>query len=72
MLYQIVDSALVVNPSSLTKGSNGGIFARFTIHPTDQKELQAEAARATSQSAEFAAVTDHKVYERARVELIKV
>lgn len=62
----------MVNPSSLTKGPNGGIFARFTIHPSSRKELEAEVVKASSANTEYAAVTDHKVYERARVELIKV
>lgn len=48
------------------------MFVRFTIHPSDRKELEAEAGKAGGDPAEMHTVVDHKVWERARIELIKV
>lgn len=63
----------MVNPSSLTKGPNGGTFARFAVHPTSQKELDGEVSKAASgANGDYAGVVDHKVWERARVELVKI
>ena len=68
--WQIVDSTVIVNPSYLTKGSTGGTFARFTIHPHAKAELQQEVGKAAMAAEET--VIDHKIWERAKVDLIRV
>jgi DNA polymerase alpha subunit B len=35
-------SNISINPGQLTKGNNGGTFARFTVHPIPQRTLDGE------------------------------
>lgn len=62
---QIVDSTVMVNPSFLTRGESAGTFARFTVHPMDKAELQ-------QRSSEGDEMVEHRVFERCRVDIIKI
>jgi DNA polymerase alpha subunit B len=66
---QVVDSSIVVNPSLLTKASAGGTFARFTIYPMDKQELKGELRSAQSDPN---LAIEHKVWERSKVEIIRI
>lgn len=56
---QIVDSVVCINPGYLSKKQSGGTFARATIHP-----LQL--------SSDGSVGVEGKIWERARVDLIKI
>lgn len=49
----------MINPGTLSKRKGAGTYARMTLH-----------APSTGGSSE--AVVGHKVYERARVEIVKI
>ena len=48
------------------RGENAGTFARFTIHPMDKAALEEYATAGGDDWVE------HRVYERCRVDIIKV
>jgi DNA polymerase alpha subunit B len=54
-----------INPGQLVKGSNGGTFARLTVHPTPEKEL-ADAKSKTQEAI------PHNVVARTKVEIMKI
>ena len=62
---QIVDSVVTVNPSYLAKASSAGTFCKMAIHPVARTELVAAAERGDEEQ-------EHRVYERARVDLIRI
>ena len=62
---QVVDSTIMVNPSFLTRGESAGTFARFTVHPMDKGELQ-------QRSGDGDEMVEHRVFERCRVDIVKV
>ncbi|TNY19944.1 DNA polymerase alpha/epsilon subunit B-domain-containing protein [Rhodotorula diobovata] len=73
---RIVDSTIILNPSFLSKSSapaSAGTFARLTIHPMDQDNLH---ELATSGMVDVGGEPDepveHRVWERCRVDIIKV
>lgn len=59
LFCQIVDSVVCINPGYLSKKQSGGTFARATIHP-----LQL--------SSDGSVGVEGKIWERARVDLIKI
>ncbi|KAK4056532.1 DNA-directed DNA polymerase alpha subunit pol12 [Microbotryomycetes sp. JL221] len=65
---RIVDSTVVVNPGFLMKGDTVGLFSKFTIHPIDEEELE-QIVKSEDQDDQL---MEHRVYERCRVDLIKV
>ncbi|GAA5962523.1 hypothetical protein JCM3765_003717 [Sporobolomyces pararoseus] len=69
-----VDSVIMINPSFLVReGSQAGTFARLTIHPLDKDNL---TELATNGMIDIGGEPDdpieHKVWERCRVDIIKV
>ncbi|BGP54723.1 hypothetical protein JCM8202_003228 [Rhodotorula sphaerocarpa] len=73
---RIVDSTIFLNPSFLTKASqeaSAGTFARLTIHPMDKENL---TELATSGMVDVGGEPDepveHRVWERCRVDILKV
>lgn len=73
---QIVDSTIILNPSFLTKSSapaSAGTFARLTIHPMDQENLNELAhSGMVDVGGEPDEPVEHRVWERCRVDIIKV
>ncbi|GAA5950810.1 hypothetical protein JCM21900_002025 [Sporobolomyces salmonicolor] len=70
---RIVDSTIVLNPSFLTKGSKAGTFARLTIHPMDKDHLNELATNGMADTGgEADDPVEHRVWERCRVDIIKV
>ncbi|GAA5891975.1 hypothetical protein JCM5296_004649 [Sporobolomyces johnsonii] len=70
---RIVDSTIVLNPSFLTKGSKAGTFARLTIHPMDKDHLNELATNGMADTGgEADEPVEHRVWERCRVDIIKV
>ncbi|GAA6004840.1 hypothetical protein JCM11491_002251 [Sporobolomyces phaffii] len=69
-----VDSVIMINPSYLVRdGSQPGTFARLTIHPSDRDELQERAANGHVDSGgDPDDPVEHRVWERCRVDIIKV
>ncbi|KAL8293514.1 hypothetical protein RQP46_000215 [Phenoliferia psychrophenolica] len=63
---KVVDSVVFVNPSFLTKGNAAGTFARLTIQPIDKGALEERVKEEPDEPVE------HRVYERCRVDIIKV
>jgi DNA polymerase alpha subunit B len=58
---QVVESVLAINPGTLSKRKGAGTYARMTLHaPSASGEGVAEG------------VLSHKVYDRARVEIVKI
>lgn len=60
----------MVNPSFLTRGSNGGTFTRFAVHPFSKDELRTELSKAAMSAEQHA--TENKVYERCRVDIVRI
>lgn len=73
---QIVDSTVFLNPSFLTKASqeaSAGTFARLTIHPMDKENLTELAQSGMVDiGGEPDEPVEHRVWERCRVDIIKV
>ncbi|GAA5833404.1 hypothetical protein JCM5353_008438 [Sporobolomyces roseus] len=69
-----VDSVTIINPSYLTKdGSQAGTFARLTIHPLDKDNLEELASNGMVDSGgEADEPVEHRLWERCRVDIIKV
>lgn len=53
---------IAINPGKLTKGNNGGTFARFTVHPIPQRTLEEKGK----------AVIPHDIANRTRVEIMRI
>lgn len=69
---KIVDSAIVINPASLTRKNQPGTFAKMLIYPTSRHELeQANHSMDVDEDNEDPA-SDHRVYERARVDIVRI
>lgn len=58
---QVVDSVLVINPGTLSKRRAAGTYAQMAIHP----RVITEEERGQKQ-------LDHKLYERARVDINRI
>lgn len=56
----------MVNPSFLTRGEAAGTFARFTVHPMNKSELEQGSTDGSDEMME------HRVYERCRVDIVRV
>ncbi|KAF9572957.1 DNA-directed DNA polymerase alpha subunit pol12 [Mortierella alpina] len=66
-----VDKVVTINPNQLSKAQAGGTFARLTIHPLSQTFLE-DSVMLMDESNEQSLRMYHKVYERCRVDLIRV
>ena len=60
---KVVDSVMVINPGFLSKRKAAGTFARMSLQPRVLEEEEEEKA---------AKSVVHKVYERARVDVIRI
>lgn len=64
---RVVDSTLIVNPGSTAKGKEdapgAGSFVKFSVAPLPKAELE-------SMDAEDA--IHHRIYERARVDVVRI
>ena len=65
---QVVDSTVMVNPSYACRGHSGGTYARIAVHPMPRAELERMAA----ESGDSGDVTEHRIWERARVDITRV
>ncbi|KAK3847764.1 MAG: DNA polymerase alpha/epsilon subunit B-domain-containing protein [Linnemannia gamsii] len=68
---KIVDNVVVVNPNQLSKMQTGGTFAKLTIHPLPENALS-DAVMMMDEDDEQTMSTYHRVYERCRVDLVRV
>ncbi|KAF9903629.1 DNA-directed DNA polymerase alpha subunit pol12 [Linnemannia zychae] len=68
---KIVDNVVVVNPNQLSKMQSGGTFAKLTIHPLPENALS-DAVMMMDEDDEQTMSTYHRVYERCRVDLVRV
>ncbi|KAF9920334.1 DNA-directed DNA polymerase alpha subunit pol12 [Linnemannia zychae] len=68
---KIVDNVVVVNPNQLSKMQSGGIFAKLTIHPISENALST-AVMMMDEDDESTMSIYHRVYDRCRVDLIRV
>ncbi|KAF9275894.1 DNA-directed DNA polymerase alpha subunit pol12 [Mortierella alpina] len=66
-----VDKVITINPNQLSKAQAGGTFARLTIHPLSQTFLE-DSVMLMDEKNEQSMRMYHKVYERCRVDLIRV
>lgn len=57
---QVVDSVLAINPGTLSKRRGAGTYARMTLHPPNR---DAELTNG---------MVVHRVYDRARVEIVRI
>ncbi len=62
---KIVDSIVAVNPGFLSKSANPGTFVKMAIHPMERGLLNRAREGGDADRA-------HKVYERARVEVLRI
>ncbi|GAA5927523.1 DNA-directed DNA polymerase alpha subunit POL12 [Sporobolomyces koalae] len=69
-----VDSVIMINPSFLVReGHQAGTFARLTIHPLDQDNLNELVQNGlVDVGGEPDEPVEHRVWERCRVDIIKV
>jgi len=56
-----VESVLVVNPGYLSKRKAAGTYTRLTIHP-----------RSLTDEERCSSVVAHQVFERARVDIVRI
>ncbi|KAF8937862.1 DNA-directed DNA polymerase alpha subunit pol12 [Haplosporangium gracile] len=68
---KIVDNVIVVNPNQLSKMQSGGTFAKLTIHPMSESALS-DSVMMMDENDEQTMSTYHRVYERCRVDLVRV
>ncbi|KAF9187848.1 DNA polymerase alpha subunit B [Haplosporangium sp. Z 11] len=66
-----IDNVITVNPNHLSKAHAGGTFARLTIHPISQSVLGDLAMMMDEEDAQSMS-TYHRVYDRCRVDLVRV
>ncbi|GAA5861838.1 hypothetical protein JCM8547_008571 [Rhodosporidiobolus lusitaniae] len=74
---RVVDSTIILNPSFLSKPSapaSAGTFARLTIHPMDKASLEElmESGNADVGGGGADDPVEHRVWERCRVDVVKV
>jgi len=60
-IAQVVESVVVINPGYLSKREKAGTYAKMTIYP---RSLTDEERRSP--------VVAHQVFERARVDIIRI
>jgi DNA polymerase alpha subunit B len=63
-----MDKVIVINPGRLTKGLNGGTFARMTINPLDEDIINEAREDETANTDGIL----NQVYKRAAVQLIRI
>ncbi|KAF9918036.1 DNA-directed DNA polymerase alpha subunit pol12 [Lobosporangium transversale] len=68
---KITDNIIIVNPSQLSKGQSGGTYARLTIHPIPNAFLD-DMLTLMDEDEPQTMSTYHRVYERCRVDLVRI
>lgn len=59
---QVVESVVVINPGTLSKRKGAGTYTQMTVHPrkvTDEERAEAK-------------MVGHKMFERTRVDVIRI
>lgn len=69
---QIVDSTIMLNPSFLTRGNAPGTYAKLTVHPLPRDELERRVGEVGEGAEEPDEPIEHRVWERCRVDVVKV
>lgn len=69
---KVVDSAVMINPSSLTKKNQPGTFAKLTIYPIEKRQLEQAKQKMQMEDEDEDPAMDHRLYERCRVDLIRI
>lgn len=69
---KVVDSAVMVNPATLTRRNQPGTFAKMTIYPTPQHELEEAASNMEVDDEDEEKTLEHRIYERVRVDIVKI
>jgi DNA polymerase alpha subunit B len=62
MAEQVVDSVMVVNPGQLSKKKAAGTYAQMTLGGPVLENAEVEEGK----------MVPHKVYERARVDVLRI
>lgn len=62
----------MLNPSFLTRGNAAGTFARLTVHPMEKGELERRVGGGGQGDEEPDEAIEHRVWERCRVDVVKV
>ena len=57
---QVVESVVAINPGTLSKRRGAGTYARMTLYPPKAGEEATDG------------MVVHKVYDRARVEIVRI
>jgi len=68
---KLVDSTVILNPSFLVRGSLPGTYARMVVHPLERGELERRVEEG-EEGGEADEPIEHRVWERCRVEVVKV
>jgi DNA polymerase alpha subunit B len=61
MVLQVVDSVMVINPGQLSKRKAAGTYSQISLHP-----------RILSEEEKSARTVMHDVFERARVDVVRI
>lgn len=69
---KVVDSAVMVNPATMTRKNQPGTFAKMTIYPTPQRELEEAANSMEVDDEDEEKTLEHRIYERIRVDIVKI
>lgn len=69
---KVVDSAVMVNPATMTRRNQPGTFAKMTIYPTPRRELEETANNMAVDDEDEEKALEHRVYERMRVDIVRV
>jgi DNA polymerase alpha subunit B len=60
--YKVVDGVVVINPGYLSKRKAAGTYARLTVYP----------ARLTEEERNSTQMVGHRLFERSRVDIIRI
>lgn len=66
---KLVDSTVVLNPSFAVRGGQGGTYARLVVGGMEREELE---RRVEGGEVEADEPVEHRIWERCRVEVVKV
>ena len=69
---KVVDSAVMVNPATMTRKNQPGTFAKMTIYPTLQRELEEAANSMQVDDEDEEKTLEHSIYDRIRVDIVKI
>jgi hypothetical protein len=69
---KVVDSAVMINPATVTRKNQPGTFVKMTIYPTPQRELEEAANTVEVDEADDEKMMEHRIYERVRVDIVRV